>query len=128
MQCHEQLSMRGPRSSLLQITQDRISDHRKQRIALNAALLGTQHANRLSCPIKVLEPELSDLAPTEAIERQQQQDCMITNVHRAVAACALKQSSHVFPEWAFRDAFALIEAGSLDAGGQACLLAAASFS
>ena len=82
---------------LPEVTQNSVHDRGHQLIVLRLALLGSSHCDDLSRPIDVLEAEAADFAASQAVDREQLQNSVVTDLARGPILRALKEPLHIGP-------------------------------
>jgi hypothetical protein len=103
----EQLSMRTPRPSMLEILKYRITDRGHQRVILEPPLLGSFDPDDLPCPIEVFEAQLAHFAAAQAINGEQHQDGAVAYVTCIRAVGRGDKPLYVIPDWTCGEPFFL---------------------
>jgi hypothetical protein len=100
----------------LKISEYRIAYTMHQGVLLCPPLLRTYDRNGLAFPVQLFQAQTRNLAATEAVDRKQHQDGLITYVTRSIAVSTPDESLYVRPMRPYRERFLLKHTRPLDAG------------
>jgi hypothetical protein len=104
---------------IAQVTQNRISYSRHERITLGFMLLGAAYTDRFLLPVDVFQTEPSHLTASQSVNDNEQQHGMIANISRSVPGGPGQKALHITPLRTLRQTFQLVNVGRVDGVNQA---------
>jgi hypothetical protein len=93
----EQMAIGRGRPTVLEIIEDRITDDRGQRIRGRMAALPLRNVQPLIAPIHIVESQRRDLASTQTVRNQQQEDRIIATAYGGAPIDLREHASDLLP-------------------------------